>query len=211
MKGIIVELMETQMFANILQRRSEELCHDLEFFEEASYLLRDLGLTLSGDLRGISLFSNSEKSTNVPLIDLDSEVPLFEFLKRYNDISLASSSGRLKSLQLVRQKLATSNVSKTELKCIIPDRHELINAETSYNFSLEDISLGPLIIPGPSHISPILDDANAEDAIRRQYRYDRWPALSNDFIDMPNVKHPNLNNIISRISVLHKVSLACFT
>jgi hypothetical protein len=130
-------LMETQMFAVLLQERSEGSHYALVFFEQAAHLLRQLGLTAGGHSSGhnsrlhINIFGNNV----VP----EMPAPLFELLEAEGRWAALS---RPMQQQLVNTSVLTASHSfNSKTAALIasspaPHPHQLSMLSTSHASSL---------------------------------------------------------------------------
>lgn len=172
LRPLIESLLETQMFAVLLQQRSESSQFGLVFFESATEMLREMGLNAGGHGRPQGSWTMS-KGVDLP-------VPLYKLLsqRRYASLVEAHSIRHNKSAGPLEKALARlealesfnrtsddaahdgdhdgdgddddedereeSNENTRDSKDI---RQEI---DTSIDLHLHDCDYGPLVVPGPT-------------------------------------------------------------
>jgi hypothetical protein len=130
-------LMETQMFAVLLQERSEGSHYAVVFFEQASHLLRQLGLTAGGHSSGHNtrLHANTFGSNVVP----EMPAPLFELLEaegRWAALSRPMQQQLVNTSVLTASHSFNSKTSALMASSPAPHPHQLSMLSTSHASSI---------------------------------------------------------------------------
>ena len=224
LRPLLTSLMETQMFAVLLQQRSESQQFSLVFFESAAEMLREMGLKAGGHGRPQGSWTMS-KGVDLP-------VPLYKLLdqRRYASLvehknqddagtgrtssyrsagPLERAVARLEALESVKRSCSDGSTdggldegSGDEDCGNGGDRTELERFSTA-ELSLEDPEFGPLVVPGPC-----LTDIDVESELlnmpyaKRQHQEinfsyaNGWPSLDLRALELAKrAVHPKVQNI----------------
>eukprot|EP01034_Spumella_vulgaris_P022474 gene22474-28602_t len=137
-KASLELLMETQMFAVLLQERSEGSHYSVVFFEQASHLLRQLGLTAGGHSSGhnpkmhANIFGNNNAIPEMP-------APLFELLEaegRWAALSRPMQQQLVNTSVLTASHSFNSKTSALMASSPAPHPHQLSMLPTSHASSI---------------------------------------------------------------------------
>jgi len=200
-KPLLKAMMDTQMFAYLIQERTEDPSFPLVFFDQALNTLKELGLSaLPTDRR---LPQSLATATKAPVTgyDIDMDTPLLEHVEKLALLSTAFPSSRNvvptqvdEHLQRRRMNLMTASSSSvgtlsdsvstngmptthTNSKLSLGNRSEL---RSHVDLHLDDKSKGALIIPGPLREKE--EDEDSDDEVKFRYQ-SGWPNLDATLLD----------------------------
>lgn len=224
-RPVIEALLETQMFAVLLQQRRENCEFSLLFYENAADLLREFGLSAGGHNKSVGGWTLSK--------GLDLPAPLYKLLgqRRYTSLleaqfqdvgdtskyrtggALERALGRLSALESMKSSSSddeededeegqfgvSRRMSSTSVDTRDSETKDIF--EIPDNLNLYDCNYGPLVLPGPVMVDP----ENPEQAVilttsnfLSKYSYSSgWPSLNADYLDIAqSIVHPLLKHVI---------------
>jgi hypothetical protein len=133
-KQILEYLMETQMFAVLLQQRSEGRSHPLVFFEQASALQRNLGLSAGG---------HDAHLGKTPICVCELPVPIYKLLESEHQWSCLSKVMQQQILQHAAMGSGSSSSTSASHQKSAP---KLMHLTTSALSPLRSLGSGPHIV-----------------------------------------------------------------
>lgn len=175
MRGLLKEMIETQMFVYLIQQRQDSPSPSHLFYDQAVQVFNTLSLSaLVGDTRNyypVSLLRNCDLSRV-------SDALLCELVECVNSLVSVFTPSRRPILEEV-----LTAIRKRNMMSVVQKGSFLTS--NGVDLFLEDSLHGPLVIPGPCRVEVSLQSAMHDDALRQgtRYYYDHgWPLLSHDLL-----------------------------